>query len=484
MDKSDFLGISAILHFKWLVPGCLGGLGFLRSMKNIAIWLVTLANLVAGSVLADPPQAERLPRVAVEQQADIAATGYPAETLEDAWHTALSTDQRIAASRWNISSASSTAAAAEAERFPSLKLASEFYALTDQPKITAQLPSPLPTVELPFLNSSGVGFQALVNQPIYTFGRISHGIYAADEGVKAYQAEMGRTVLDVKMNVAEIYIVVLRTRRIMDVVDSKVVSLDAHARDVASFFDKGLVPRNDLLAAQVALANARQEAIQVHNMLQEANAAYNRALGRSLDAPVSLAEVQAGEFPEDVEALTQQAMQYRPEIAALSAQGRSLQEQAASLRAKLAPQVAAGGGYVSLQNDYVEPNGIGVVGVGVEWTPVDSGRIKHQAQALMAKAEASNRSCRDAQSMIALEVRQKWLDLQTAIHRIEAIRQATTQAEENLRVARDRYQHQVGTNTEVLDAETLRLQAFTNFYNSSYEALLAELRLRRAIGCL
>jgi len=42
----------------------------------------------------------------------------------------------------------------------------------------------------------------------------------------------------------------------------------------------------------------------------------------------------------------------------------------------------------------------------------------------------------------------------------------------------------VGTNTEVLDAETLRLQAYVNFYNSSYDALLADLRLRRAIGNL
>jgi outer membrane protein TolC len=324
----------------------------------------------------------------------------------------------------------------------------------------------------------------MVNQPLYTFGRISHGINAADEGLKAHQANLGRTILDVKMNVAEIYINVLRTKRIIEVVDSKVVSLDAHARDVASFFEKGFVPRNDLLAAQVALANAKQEALQVHNALQVANAAYNRALGRSLDAPVALADVQTGEFPSDVEGLTQTALQCRPEIVALSAQARSLREQSASLRAKRLPQVGLQGGYLSLQNDYITPNGVGAVGLGVDWTPIDSGRTRHQAAALMENAEASVRMCRDAQSMIALEVRQKWLDLQTAIHRVEAVRQATTQAQENLRVARDRYQHQVGTNTEVLDAESLRLQAFTNFYNSSYEAVLADLRLRRAIGSL
>jgi outer membrane protein TolC len=63
-------------------------------------------------------------------------------------------------------------------------------------------------------------------------------------------------------------------------------------------------------------------------------------------------------------------------------------------------------------------------------------------------------------------------------------RQATVQAEENLRTVRDRYRQQIGTNTEVLDAESLLVQAYSNFYNSSYEAVLARLRLCRAAGTL
>ena len=86
--------------------------------------------------------------------------------------------------------------------------------------------------------------------------------------------------------------------------------------------------------------------------------------------------------------------------------------------------------------------------------------------------------------MIALDVRQKWIDLLTSRKRVLVARQTTAQADENLRVARDRYQHQVGTNTEVLDAEASRVQAYTNFYNSSYQAVLAALRLRRAVGNL
>ena len=117
--------------------------------------------------------------------------------------------------------------------------------------------------------------------------------------------------------------------------------------------------------------------------------------------------------------------------------------------------------------------------MGVEWNPLDFGRAKNQAGVLDGKSQALIRLRRDAESMISLEVRQKWIDLQTARKRVLVARKTTAQADENLRVARDRYQHQAGTNTEVLDAETLRVQAYMNLYSSTYQAALAGLRLQR-----
>ena len=61
---------------------------------------------------------------------------------------------------------------------------------------------------------------------------------------------------------------------------------------------------------------------------------------------------------------------------------------------------------------------------------------------------------------------------------------ATVQADENLRVVRDRYLEGLATNTEVLDGETLRAQAYLNWYDSYYELILDGLRVRRAVGNL
>ena len=323
-----------------------------------------------------------------------------------------------------------------------------------------------------------------MTQPLYTSGRISNGINAAAANVVANRADHGRTVLDVKMNVAEIYVKVLLATRIVDVAESRAVSLSGHDKDVSAMYEKGVVSKNDLLSSQVALADAQQKAMDARADLQVVQSAYNRALGRDLAQPVSLAELRDQEAPPPLGELTQAALSQRPELTSLSAQARALQDQAASVRGKSGPQVAVTGGYLYQQDDYIQPNGITGVMLNVEWNAIDFGRVKNQARELDEKSQALIRLRRDAESMICLEVRQKWIDLQTARERVLVARKTTAQADENLRVARDRYQHQAGTNTEVLDAETLRVQAYTNLYSSTYQAALAALRLQRAVGNL
>jgi outer membrane protein len=451
---------------------------------NAALIFCVCIGQVAGQQM---PIANQSPSMAYRTQPEtlspaIESSGAP-ETLEDAWHLALRADQRYEASKWNLSSSQYNYAAARAERLPSLNLGSDYYVLSQQPAFNVNLP-PLPATQLPFANSDSVGAYGLINQPLYTFGRITSGINAAEALIQANNADACKTIQDVKINVAEIYVLMLRAIRFLEVAESKVKSLTSHNLAVADKFDKGLVPKNDLLAAQVALADARQQLLEAKNGLELTRAAYNRALGRNLTDPVQLVELSDDGSQSDVDTLTHQAMQMRSEISSLSAQAIALREQAASVEAKKAPQLGVQGGYIYQENKYIDPNGVAMLMLGVQWNAFDSGRIGNQAEALRDKAESMIRLRKDLESMIRLEVRQKWLDLQTARERIQVAKQATAQADENLRVAQERYQRQVGTNTEVLDAEALRVQAYTNFYNSTYQSVLAGLRLRRAVGNL
>jgi outer membrane protein len=76
----------------------------------------------------------------------------------------------------------------------------------------------------------------------------------------------------------------------------------------------------------------------------------------------------------------------------------------------------------------------------------------------------------------------RWLDLQQARKRVPVARLAIVQAEENINVITDRYRQQLSTYTEVLDAETRRIQSLRNLYNAVYDESLAVFHLRRAVG--
>jgi len=93
--------------------------------------------------------------------------------------------------------------------------------------------------------------------PLYTSGRISSSVKAAEAGWKAAQAEEHRETLDLKLNVADAYVKVLRATQAVQVAASSVASLSSHSHNVANLYEKGFVAKNDLLASQVVLADAR-----------------------------------------------------------------------------------------------------------------------------------------------------------------------------------------------------------------------------------
>ena len=345
--------------------------------------------------------------------------------------------------------------------------------------------------------------------PLYTGGRILNTIDQNRAEVNAARAEETSTTLDLKFDVAQAYIGVLRSGRSVAVARSNVVSLAAQTRDVDNLVKNGRGIRNDLLAARTALANARQREIQVRNTLDLAWATYNRYLCRPMNTVVPLDDlavnlVRSMPLPTEDEALKIEtdptadraapvnepelrrlidvAFRNRSELAGLSEQARAQFSQSAAERAATRPQASFIVANIYQNTRILPVQDFGVASFLVAWTPFDGGRSRQRALATERRGAATKSRQADLAASIALEVRSAWLNLDETRRRIPVTRSAIEQAEENLRVARSRYIQQRGTNTEVLDAETLRIQSYDNYYNALYDSILADFRLRRAIG--
>ena len=427
--------------------------------------------------LAAGPSSEGLAQVSDQPE--------QSETLEQAWAAALAVDPRLQSKQWEVSSANQSLYAARAQRWPAVALETSYTVRSAEPSFRFDVTGlPLATNTFPYAQDESYALRAKIGVPLFTSGRIRHGIAAAQSGASAAGLDAQAYRSDLLIQVAEEYVTVLRAQRDLEVAQSSVRSLEAHARDVQLLYDNDRVPKSDLLSAQVALSNARQLAIRANRELDAGRAAYNRRLARPLTAPVRIAELPPDGTEQDVDALTARALGRRPEMGRIAAQIRAMRYQASSQRARSNPQVEVRGEYAFDENRYQTPNGIAGVGVVLGWNLFDGGRNRHEAAALSDRAAGLAHVRADIESAIRLEVRRAWLEVQETRQRVGATRAAIQEAEENLRVMNQRYSAGRALNTEVLEAETLRSQAYRNHYDATFDAALAALRLEHATGSL
>ncbi len=189
-------------------------------------------------------------------------------------------------------SAADNLSAARATRLPRVVYEGGNTALDEAPAIVFSIPVLPLTADL----KNFWAFRTMGIVPIFTSGRISRGIDAAESAADAARNDAAGVEIDIKIDVATAYVTVLMAQRGVEVTEKAVSSLSAHAEDVENLFDKGLVARNDLLSPRVALADVRQRLLQAQNGLDVARASYNRLLGRPLTGSVTLDEIK----PEQV----------------------------------------------------------------------------------------------------------------------------------------------------------------------------------------
>ena len=409
-----------------------------------------------------------------------------AETLEQAWRIAATRNQTLAAAAAEVQAARAGARAARDARWPSIEAQASYTHLGQAPELDVVTPSLAFRSGPIFKDNQYVSGTVQMRVPLYTGGAIRAGVAAARDGLRGATAEQHATAEDVRLEVAEAYVAVLRAQRQARVADLSVKSLAAHLRDVKAKFDRQMVAKSDLLAAEVALANARSSQVSAGNALEVSREEYNRLLGEPLERvphldPV-LPSIAVDRLP--LAELVQRALETRGELHALAAHAGALAARARAADASRLPHLAAMGGYTHFDNQILNHQNFSSVGVGFTWKLFDGGAAANEADALRARSRAERRRLADLRSRIALEVRADWQALAAARARVNASRAATAQAAENLHVSRQLYGVGLASNTQVLQAVTLRTQAQEDYNNSRLDAALDGLRLAYAVGAL
>ncbi len=418
-----------------------------------------------------------------------AGTGHsaPVLTLSEAISIALEKNPDILSLAKVVSASRESAKAAWADRWAKISTGYTYTHLRDEPYVTFRgIPG---ASELPVGKRHDARWYAAVTQPLFTGFALSTREELARIGVDVAGLQKEIHIHDVKRDVKHAYFNVLLAQRSLEVAREAVEQLDSHLRDARNFYKQGLIPYNDLLRSQVALAAARQEEVRALSQVEATKAALNILLDRDVNAPVELEDVpEALSCAFDLNELLAIAKQKRPELKALALRLKQAELKVRLAKSKYYPRLSLTGRYEqhgddlsATRNEFGNSNNA-MVGIEVSWTPFEWGKTTHKVRSARHEQDAIRYRLKGMTDKVALQVKRAWLNLNVAKKNIETAKTALAQARENYRLTNLRYREQVTTSTEVLDARTFLTEAEMNYHGAVYGYYLSLAGLERAVG--
>ncbi len=321
-----------------------------------------------------------------------------------------------------------------------------------------------------------------VDQTIFDFWATPSRYQASVQGKQASILDTAQTRDNIFLNVCQGYFRTLRAQKMVVVAEQEVVDLKAHLKIARDQFEFGVNTYNDVLQAEVSLADAEQRLIIANTDVIDIRSAFNKVLMLPISAPTVLKEENLVQPAQELDQATQVALKRRNDLKASQDRIKQQEWVVTQTRAGYFPRIYAQGGHTWQQNSswVHDSQYFGIF--GLQWTIFSGLDTKAQVAQAREKVGQLLEQHKDLDQQVQLDVQTAYLKVKETADRIRVTEKAVTQGEENLRLNEERYKEQVGTATDVIDAQTLLTKTRVNYFTALYDHQMAKSQLLWAMG--
>ncbi len=324
--------------------------------------------------------------------------------------------------------------------------------------------------------------------PIFSGFRINAGIESAKYLAQAAKLDATKDKDEVIENTIAAYSNLYKAKAAMDLVQENLKQSKQRVADFSNLESNGLVARNDLLKVELQQSNVELTLLDAENNYKIAMINMNLMLGlpestELVTEVVDMSATNAKETPiEDWEAM---ALQNRQDAAALALREKAANANVKAAKGEYYPSLALTGGYIAadIPNVLTITNAVNA-GIGLSYSPSSlwkAGAKVKQAKARQAELEATQGTLRD---YIRIQINQSYENYLVSQKKIEVYAKAVTQADENYKITRNKYDNALATTTDLLEADVAQLQAKLNYAFAKADAMVAYNKLLQTSGTL
>ena len=415
-------------------------------------------------------------------------------SLSQAIHVAVKENPNTQAAAFDVEASAARVTQARSGFFPQISL-SETYNRTNNPmwafgtKLNQEVIS-LPDFNPVLLNNPDIisNFATTISAEWSLFDLARSWIpwQQAKQDLSATRSTAERTRQETIARVAIAYTGLLLTQEHLKVIRQALETARAHLKLVNSRYKNGFVVKSDLLRAQVHIAELEQVRLQTESSLEIARANLNAAMGVSMDRRFDLVGslAQGPETRGPLENWVATALENRPDLRIIGYREEMAQNDVKKSKAAHFPTIHLIGNYEMNSEDFADAADNYALGAVMRLNLFSGNRLwarTKEAQAGLGTAKAMRKAL---ETGIRVETRQAYFQAQSAWNRIQVAKAIIAQAEEGLRIVRNRYESGLFTIVNLLNAEVALQQSHMNHYRALHDHRVAAARLALACGII
>lgn len=336
-----------------------------------------------------------------------------------------------------------------------------------------------------------------VVQPLFSFGRLRAEIRAAAKGVEVRRAATEKARQETLFKVKELYYNLLLSRQIhellKEVQEGFTKAVETAEKRLES--GEGKVTQQDILKLRIGLSGVNREVFSLERAIVTARLALLRQLGLPLDADVDIADTRLEPVTLHLRPLAQyleHAGVHRPEIVQVEAAVAARQSRLEAARSAYFPSFFLSGGIRHAEapnrddqdNPFVRDDfnyfNAGMV-VGARWQ-LDFWMTHARFAERLAEREQVEIQQQKALSGIALEIQQRYLEVQETQQAIDEAQNARKAARALLVTTLTNFDLGIGEGKDVFEALGLYAKIVGDYYTVVRNYNIATARLTQATG--
>ncbi len=328
---------------------------------------------------------------------------------------------------------------------------------------------------------------ANLSVPLFAGFKIQNGINAAKYLAHAAELDAENDREEIIANTIAAYCNLFKAKEALAIVKQNLLEAEHRVADFTNMEKNGLIPRNDLLKAQLQKSNVELALLDAENNWKITYINMNLMLGLPEETEL-VPDTNSFKMTADMRTFEEWeavALENRKDAKAYEYRVKAANAGVRAARGDYYPSLALTGGYIAADiPKLLTITNVVNGGVGLKYSPSSlwkTGAKVAEAKAKVQQAEAGMELMNDG---IRLQIAKAYQNYLSANKKIEVYTKAKEQAEENYRIVKNKHTNSLATTAELLDADLAKLQAELNHAFAQADAYVAYKTLQQNAGTI